>query len=615
MEVSMFKNINLLLTIIFILNIKTAAQQNDKTIAKVGNQKITEREFKLRYELVPHYTRDQFNKDSSKIDLLNSMIAEKLLYQEAISLGLDSTDYYKFSLQQIKNIYVRDELYKKEIDGKVKISSKDIQKALNRRAEFLSVRIISASDSSIIFNYYSQLRQGAPFDSLGRISDPVEYDSNKTPIKITYGQMEDDFVEDTLYNLKVGHFSSPIKTTGGWFIFKLLGRSFEIPPNSNDPNYNKAITNVIRVRKSRVIGLNYLDKFYKDKKATVDSTLFIKLAVKISSVLTVKEYNHEFGRENKLFLDEGNIMDILNELGNSVDNQELVHIEKNPVILKEFLYSLIIYPVLIKDPTLRSVAHYLMDNLNKYIQYKFLSGEGLQEGFQYNSEVKEDINIWGGDYLAKMLKNKFRDSINVTDEDVKNYYNQNKGLEKVNILEILNNNLDVIDTVFKQLRAHKDFRELAGKYTQRNWTKNTGGEFGYFPVNEFEEIGKVASKLKLYQIYGPIRTDSGYSIIKLIGRKIDTTKFKADFEEVKDQLKEELLTKEFNKKFYKYIANLADKYNYSINEQALKNIKVVDIPMFTFKNIGFGGRIAALPFLDAWYEWVRYLDKNQNIIP
>jgi hypothetical protein len=37
--------------------------------------------------------------------------------------------------------------------------------------------------------------------------------------------------------------------------------------------------------------------------------------------------------------------------------------------------------------------------------------------------------------------------------------------------------------------------------------------------------------------------------------------------------------------------------------------------MFTFKNIGFGGRIAALPFLDAWYEWVRYLDKNQNIIP
>jgi hypothetical protein len=276
---------------------------------------------------------------------------------------------------------------------------------------------------------------------------------------------------------------------------------------------------------------------------------------------------------------------------------------------------LIIYPILINDPSLKSVALTLMDNLNKYVQYKFLSDEGFKEGFQNNPEVKEDINIWGIDYLAKMIKNKLRDSIHVTDEDVKNYYKENKGLEKVNILEILNTNLDVIDTVFKQLKAHKDFRELAVEYSQRPWTKNTGGEFGYFPVSEFDEIGKVASKLKLNQIYGPIRTGNGYSIIKLIGRKIDSTKSSADFETVKDQLKEELLTKEFNKKFYKYIAALAEKYHYSVNEQALKNLKVLNTPMFTFKYIGFGGRIAALPFLDAWYDWVKYIDNNANIAP
>jgi hypothetical protein len=316
-----------------------------------------------------------------------------------------------------------------------------------------------------------------------------------------------------------------------------------------------------------------------------------------------------------LFLDEGSILNILNDFGNSVDNQEIVHIAKSPIILKEYLYSLIIYPYLIDDPSLRSVAHTLLDNLNKYIQYKFLSEEGFREGFQNNSDVKEDINIWGEDYLAKMLKNKFRDSIHVTDEDVKIYFKEYKGLEKVNILEILNNNLDVIDAVFKKLKAHEDFREVAGKYTQRIWTKDKGGEFGYFPVSEFEEIGLVASKLKLNQIYGPIKTDSGYSIIKLIGRKIDTTKSISDFEDVKDKLKDELLTKEFNKKFYKYIANLAEKYHYSVNNQELKSLKVIDIPMFTFKYIGFGGRIAALPFLDAWYDWVKYLDNKANITP
>jgi len=611
----MFKYFKVLFAVFLILNIKILAQQTDKTIARIGNQKISEREFKLRYDLVPHYTRDQFNEDSSKTDLLNSIIAEKLLFQEASRLGFDTTDYYKCSLQQMRDVYVRDALYKKEIDSKVNISKDEIQKALNRRSEFLSVRIISASDSSTIFNYFKQLRHGASFDSLGKISDPIEYDSNKTPLKITYGQMEDDFVEDTLYSLKPGHFSLPLKTHGGWYIFKLIGRSFEIAPNANDPNYNRTISNVIRIRKSRIIGLKYLDKFYIDKKATIDSTLFIKLAVKISSVLTEKERNHEFGRENKLFLDEGSILNILNDFGNSVDNQEIVHIAKSPIILKEYLYSLIIYPYLIDDPSLRSVAHTLLDNLNKYIQYKFLSEEGFREGFQNNSDVKEDINIWGEDYLAKMLKNKFRDSIHVTDEDVKIYFKEYKGLEKVNILEILNNNLDVIDAVFKELKAHEDFRELAGKYTQRIWTKDKGGEFGYFPVSEFEEIGLVASKLKLNQIYGPIKTDSGYSIIKLIGRKIDTTKSISDFEDVKDKLKDELLTKEFNKKFYKYIANLAEKYHYSVNNQELKSLKVIDIPMFTFKYIGFGGRIAALPFLDAWYDWVKYLDNKANITP
>jgi hypothetical protein len=592
---------------------RTTAQQTDTVIATVGNQVITEREFVKRYELVPHYTRNHSNEDSSKIDLLHSIIAEKLLAQEASTLGLDTSEYYKNSIQQMNDLYVRDALYNAEVDSKVEINPRDVQKALNRRSEFLSVRIISSVDSSTIFRYANQLKHGASFDSIGRITDPEEYDSNKAPLKITYGQMESDHVEDVLYGLKPGNISSPVKTANGWYIFKLLGVSRELPQNYNSPNYNRTINNVIRMRKSRVIGMKYLDSFYKDKKAIIDSVLFLKLARKVSSILTEKMRNHDFGRDNKLFLDEGSIMKILNDFGNSTDNAEIVHINQNPVILKEYMYSLIVYPLLIADPALNSVAFNLMDNLNKYIQYKFLSGKGYQKGLQSTPELREEINIWGSDYLAKMLKNKFRDSIHVTDEELVNYYKNNKGLEKLNILEILNKDIVVIDTVFKELMAHKDFRELATKYTERSWTKNTGGEFGYFPSSAFGEIGMFASRLKMNQIYGPISTDSGYSIIKLIGRKVDTTGSIAKFEDIKDQLKEEMLTKEFNKKFYKYIADLSKKYSFSINEKALKSIKVLNIPMFTFKYIGFGGRIAALPFLDAWYDWIKYLDNKPDI--
>ncbi len=603
-----------LIILLLIINGKEFAQDINKFVGTVGNQKISEREFKIRYELVPHLSRDQFSEDSSKQDLLYSIIAEKLLALEANSLGYDTTEYFKNAMQQIRDLYVRDALYKRKVDSQVKISQSDIQKALDRYSQSLEVKIISTRDSSTIFSYYNALKNGAPFDSIEKISDPIEFDSNKAPMKITYGQMQDDYVEDTLYNLNIGSYSSPVKAEGSWFIFKLVGKSNRPSANANNPNYDKTVLSTIRMRKSRIIGVKFLENFYKNKKAEVDSTLFITLAEKISSVLSNKKMNHDYGREGLLYLDEGNILKIINELGTG-SNADLVHIEKNPIKVKEYLFSLIEYPFLIKDPTFQNVAYELMASINKYIQYKFLAEEGFKEGLQNIPEVKEDINIWKDDYLAKMLKNTFRDSVSVSDEELKNYYMTNNDYEKVDILEILNSDLQVIETVFNELKAGKDFRALASEYTQRSWTKNRGGEFGYFPTSSFGEIGRIASRLKLNQIYGPIKTDSGYSVIKLIGKKIDSTKTDEDFDSVKTQLKYDLLGKKFDQKFYKYIAGLADKYHFSVNEKVFQSIKVTSIPMFTYRNIGFGGRIAAVPYLGQWYEWLNYYNNKTNVVP
>ncbi len=603
-----------LFALLLIINVKESAQDINKFVGSVGNQKISEREFKIRYELVPHLSRDQFSEDSSKQDLLYSIIAEKLLALESNRLGYDTTEYFKNSMQQIRDLYVRDALYKRKVDSQVKISQLDIQKALDRYSQSLEVKIISTRDSSTIFSYYKELQNGASFDSIEKISDPIEYDSNKAPMKITYGQMQDDYVEDTLYNLKIGNYSSPVKAQGSWFIFKLVGKSSRPSANANDPNYDKTVISTIRMRKSRIIGVKYLENFYKNKKAVVDSTLFLTLAEKISSILSNKKQNHDYGREGLLYLDEASIIQMLSDLG-AASNADLVHIEKSPIKVKEYLFSLIEYPFLIKDPSFQNVAYELMASINKYIQYKFLAEEGFKEGLQNIPEVKEDINIWKDDYLAKMLKNTFRDSVNVSEEELKNYYMTNNDYEKVDILEILNSDLQVIETVFNELKAGKDFRDLAAEYTQRSWTKNRGGEFGYFPISSFGEIGRIASRLKLNQIYGPIKTDSGYSVIKLIGKKIDSTKTDEDFDSVKTQLKYDLLGKKFDKKFYKYIAGLADKYHFTVNEKVFQNVKVTSIPMFTYRYIGFGGRIAAVPYLGQWYEWLNYYKNKTNIVP
>ncbi|MDR3628663.1 MAG: peptidylprolyl isomerase [Ignavibacteriaceae bacterium] len=601
--------------VLFALSGILNAQSADKYIGKAGNEKISEREFKIRYELVPHLSRDQFSEDSSKQDLANSIIAEKLLAIEANRLGFDTTEYYKYSAQQIKDLLVRDALYNKVISAQVNISQQDIQKAIDRKSKSLEVKIISAQDSSIIYDYYKKIQSGVSFDSIEKYSDELEYDSNKAVVKITFGQMQDDFVEDTLYSLKIGNYTSPVKTNGGWFIFKLIGIKSIVPMNAKDPDYDKTILNVIRMRKSRIVGLKYLGKFYKNKKAVVDSTLFIELTNKVSEILTQKKANHDYGNHGLLYLDEQNLIKLMDDFGPVVLKKDIVHIPKTSLPLKEYLFSLIAYPFTIKDPSLNTTAYSLMENLNKYIQYKFLAEEGLKQGLQNAPEVKEDINIWKEDYLAKMLKNTFKDSVSVTDEEIKNEYLNSSETEKVNIIEILNDDLEVIETVFKELQAGKDFRELAKTYSQRTWTKANGGEFGYFPVSSFGKIGKIASRMKMNEIYGPVKTDSGYSVIKLIGRKSTATKSDEDFDSVKTQIKYSLLGKEFDEKFYKYIARLAEKYQFSIDEKALKNVKVTSIPMFAYRYIGFGGRIAAVPYLGPWYEWIKYLPKQPEVMP
>jgi parvulin-like peptidyl-prolyl isomerase len=609
------KQLKYFFAVLFALSGILHAQTAEKYIGKAGNEKISEREFKIRYELVPHLSRDQFSEDSSKQDLANSIIAEKLLAIEANRLGFDTTEYYKYSAQQIRDLLVRDALYNKVISAHVNISQQDIQEAIDRKSKSLELKIISAQDSLTIYDYYKKIQNGVSFDSIEKYSDELEYDSNKAVVKITFGQMQDDFVEDTLYSLRIGNCSSPIKTNGGWFIFKLIGIKSTIPLNAKDPDYDKTILSVIRMRKSRIIGLKYLGKFYKNKEAVVDSTLFIELTNKLSEILTQKKVNHDYGNHGLLYLDEQNLIKLMDDFGPVELKKDLVHIPKTHLSLKEYLFSLISYPLTIKDPSLRATAYSLMENLNKYIQYKFLVEEGLKQGLQNAPEVKEDINIWKEDYLAKMLKNTFKDSVNVTDEEIKNEYLNTNETEQVNIIEILNDDLEVIETVFKELQAGKDFRELAKTYSQRTWTKASGGEFGYFPVSSFGKIGKIASKMKMNEIYGPVKTDSGYSVIKLIGRKSTATKSDEDFDSVKTQIKYSLLGKEFDEKFYKYIARLASKYQYSIDEKALKNLKVTNIPMFAYRYIGFGGRIAAVPYLGPWYEWVKYLQKQPVVTP
>ena len=213
----------ILLFIFLIFTIISFGQQenknNDRIVAAAGNIKITAEEFADRYEFSPHpRSTNSLDTTLDKKEYLYTLIAEKLLAQKAKSLKLDTVQDVKGQLGHLKKLFVRDALFKKEVTNKVNITPELIAKAEKRSTEILLVKYLYSTDKNEMLNLYSRLKNGESLDSL-LIGRP-EAAEQKTLGKVEYGTL-DGYVEDSLYNLKPGQFTSLLYTGNRWYIFKL----------------------------------------------------------------------------------------------------------------------------------------------------------------------------------------------------------------------------------------------------------------------------------------------------------------------------------------------------------------------------------------------------------
>jgi foldase protein PrsA len=188
-------------------------------------------------------------------------------------------------------------------------------------------------------------------------------------------------------------------------------------------------------------------------------------------------------------------------------------------------------------------------------------------------------------------------------------------LPLINIAEVLTDSLVVIETVMNELAAGKNIKELAKKYTKRDSLKEKGGEFGFFPITKYGELGKIASQMSIGQIYGPVKLDEGYSVFQLIDKKEDTAGYKMDYKDVKDQIILMLTMEKFEKYVNEYNASLAQTYGVKIHEDVLKNIENSYINLVVVRYMGFGGEIYAVPVTEQYSGWYEVWKERQKLNP
>ena len=130
--------------------------------------------------------------------------------------------------------------------------------------------------------------------------------------------------------------------------------------------------------------------------------------------------------------------------------------------------------------------------------------------------------------VEAFLKKKVEESANVTDAEMKDFYNKNldkfKTGEQIRASHILVKSETEAKDIEKQLKAGAKFEDLAKKYSM-DGAAPKGGDLGWFGKGSMlPDFEKVAFGLKEGETSGIVKTKFGYHIIKATGKRAAGTR-------------------------------------------------------------------------------------------
>ena len=188
---------------------------------------------------------------------------------------------------------------------------------------------------------------------------------------------------------------------------------------------------------------------------------------------------------------------------------------------------------------------------------------------KYAEEMKMDeteefqtvLNNARKDILASMAIGDTVKGVEVTEEEVKKFYEENpQHFEKgatVSAKHILVKDEEKCQQILEEIAAGKVFEEAAQQYSTCP-SGQKGGDLGSFGkgqmVKEFEEAAFAA---EIGHVVGPVQTQFGYHLIKVEAKNEATV---TPFEDVKEQIRRNLLSQKQNQAYSEKAAELKAKY-------------------------------------------------------
>jgi parvulin-like peptidyl-prolyl isomerase len=601
----------LLLSVLFPLTVLFAQEAYKSTsyVAKAGNIFISEREFVHRFELLPGFGRQRRSQlETAKAEFLYTMIAEKLLAQEAVARNLDRDTVLQQSLYSIRKKLSRDQLYYAEISQKVKISDVEIIRGVARAQLLPFTSYLFFKNKRDALFVRRQMKKSTDFESLTIDSS---FQAIRDTATVIWGDAE-PALEEALYKLKEGEISSVINAGTGYYVIKIIKVERNPEYSSLQPNVLRdRVVEIIRLRKERNRLDEYVNDVLRDKIGYSKPRPLIVLAQRLKGV-----YIERGTESNGLFASE--VMKEVRNRCHDVINDTLCVIGNSYWAVGNVIDKLTNKYVLVAKADSSTILNILNRQIQTLVQQELLEVESLRRGMDQVPAVKEKLEMWREALLASEMKEIIRRRTGVTDAEIFSFMKSTEStveVPQIKIRQLITSSLNDMKEALAAIQQGLPFEKAVREWSVDTVTKYNGGITDFFPISEHSPIGELAWKMNVGQRYGPVSIENKYTLFEVLDKKEKSNNSDTTFAVQFEKAKAKLLTLKNKQAMNIFIAQTGQDRGFSIYEERLKNISVTPIPMMTYRILGFGGKIIEVPFVDPQLDWLNVDPQKTKIVP
>lgn len=406
---------NLFFLFIILSGLCAAQNAGEIPIATVGTITITDKEFQSRYELTPGLYRTKSRSEKDKSEFLLSLIAEKLLVLDAMHKGWDRDTALMGNVMEVERLLVRDELYRREVSGKVSISDAELDAGIKNARNDMKVYFLYSATEHGARTLYDRIQKGMPLESFTFSGKDADEYSGPDSVIVRWGDA-DERMERVIYGLKIGETSSPIKLEEGWYIVKVMGKTVTVVAGETErAALRERVTSILRKRKELSRMFEFMQTELRSKKADVNA----RLLKSIIEYLWDDARERNPGRSDSVtyFVDTQSAEFLRNRLKDSMA-AAAVMMPHTVWSVEQMLEKIAETNLATFRPSLKRIRMDVEQRLREIIDQEFLAEIGYAKGLHQSNAVRNDMKVWRDAYRAQIVRSKINDTIAVTTEEI-----------------------------------------------------------------------------------------------------------------------------------------------------------------------------------------------------